>query len=208
MKCFLESMDDGSTSLERNAMIEECYAVAALIENVPLDAIAGADQPTLLDELRDVVESQLPHLHLESRDAELDAAKFLGQCRQCLVDLIDGWNVRSNLLHSILTAYIKVSPPIRSFPLLISYRPTYAFYLYLLCFAKVCNDAAVVLEMLDFSSLDVARWYSLAVRLADVIASDELSLKLHEILKRYHFFVIYMDRGVFLMHLHTVCMCV
>jgi hypothetical protein len=102
-------MEDGIVSLERNAMIEECYAVAALLENVPLDVIAGAGQQALLDELRDIVESHLPHIHLESRDAELDASKLLGQCRQCLIDLIDGWNVRSNLLHSILTAYIKVS---------------------------------------------------------------------------------------------------
>jgi hypothetical protein len=99
-------MEDGIVSLERNAMIEECYAVAALLENVPLDVIAGAGQQALLDELRDIVESHLPHIHLESRDAELDASKLLGQCRQCLIDLIDGWNVRSNLLHSILTAYI------------------------------------------------------------------------------------------------------
>ena len=102
-------MEDGSVPLERNAMIEECYAVAALIENVPLDVIAGAGQQALLDELRDIVESHLPHIHLDSRDTELDASKLLGQCRQCLIDLIDGWNVRSNLLNSILTAYIKVS---------------------------------------------------------------------------------------------------
>jgi hypothetical protein len=48
----------------------------------------------------------------------------------------------------------------------------------------------MVLEMLDFSTLDVARWYSLAVRLADVIASDELSLKLHDILKRFNCLVL------------------
>jgi hypothetical protein len=89
-------------------MIEECHAVASLIESLPLDVVEGMRQQPLLDELRDLVQLRLPFLRLESRDVELVASKVLGQCRQCLVDLIDGWNVRSNLLYSILTAYIKV----------------------------------------------------------------------------------------------------
>jgi len=169
-------------------MIEECHAVASLIESLPLDVVEGMRQQPLLDELRDLVQLRLPYLRLESRDVELVASKVLGQCRQCLVDLIDGWNVRSNLLYSILTAYIKV----HIFNIDVSQRFTIRSDLFVLLYfaAKVCNDVAMVLEMLDFSTLDVARWYSLAVRLADVIASDELSLKLHDILKRFNCLVL------------------
>ena len=57
----------------------------------------------------------------------------------------------------------------------------------MLLLKQVCKDVAVVMELLEFGPMDVGRWYSVAVRLADIIASDDVSLHLHEILKKCGF---------------------
>lgn len=87
-------------------MLEECQAALSLMDDVPRQASAGLGR--VLQELKTLVQVDLPRRAFRGSDEELEASKLLGQCRQCLCDLIDGWSVRSNLLNSILATYINV----------------------------------------------------------------------------------------------------
>jgi len=112
-------------------------------------------KPKVQQELLDLVQLEVPRSCPADGEAELEVCKLLHLCKQTVCDLVNGCSVRATLLYSILSSYI-----------------------------KVCNDAAAVLQDLNSTEFEVAKWYCRVIKLADLIASDSLSLKLYKLLKR------------------------
>lgn len=157
-------------SAERVSLRKECDAVEKWLMQLPDEAAASVagEGPRMRDShpfhryeshllnLLSLVREEVPARCPRDVEEELELGKLVSQCKHSLAELLHGWQVRSIFLHSILTTFV-----------------------------KVCNGAAASMDMLNRPSFEVARWYSTVLQLADTVASDKLSLRLYELLRRF-----------------------
>jgi hypothetical protein len=142
-------------------------------------------------------------------DAALSAVSALSQCKQHLVDVLEGARLAGVLLYQLLTTYLQVENFAMLILLFVSVLLLLCLHLFFHCYSipvispltisqhsttppvilpptscrlQVCMSAASVLGSLSLLR-DEAGWYGRALRVADLVACEDQCLLLYTLLR-------------------------